>query len=100
MTLEDMRNNADKAAALLKAMANQHRLLLLCLLNNGEMSVSELNQQVSIPQSSLSQHLAALRRENLVVTRRDAQTIYYSLASEEVKAIINTLYQLYCAPEN
>ena len=100
MTLEDMRNNADKAAALLKAMANQHRLLLLCLLNNGEMSVSEFNQQVSIPQSSLSQHLAALRRENLVVTRRDAQTIYYSLASEEVKAIINTLYQLYCAPEN
>tara|TARA_R110000744_G_C19292034_1_gene554766 strand:+ start:691 stop:993 length:303 start_codon:yes stop_codon:yes gene_type:complete len=100
MTLEDMRNNADKAAALLKAMANQHRLLLLCLLNNGEMSVSELNQQVSIPQSSLSQHLAALRRENLVVTRRDAQSIYYSLASDEVKAVINTLYQLYCAPKN
>ncbi|WP_166422955.1 metalloregulator ArsR/SmtB family transcription factor [Paraglaciecola sp. 20A4] len=100
MTLEEMRINADKAAALLKAMANQHRLLLLCLLNNGEMSVSELNQQVAIPQSSLSQHLAALRRENLVVTRRDAQTIYYSLASEEVKAVINTLYQLYCAPEN
>ena len=100
MTLDDMRDNADKAAALLKAMANQHRLMLLCLLNNGEMSVSSLNQQVAIPQSSLSQHLAALRREKLVVTRRDAQTIYYSLASDEVKAIINTLYNLYCAPQD
>jgi DNA-binding transcriptional ArsR family regulator len=100
MTLDDMRENAEKAATLLKAMANQHRLLLLCLLNNGEMSVSELNQQVTIPQSSLSQHLAALRRENLVVTRRDAQTIYYSLASEEVKTIIDTLYTLYCTPDD
>ena len=62
MTLDDMRDNADKAAALLKAMANQHRLMLLCLLNNGEMSVSSLNQQVAIPQSSLSQHLAAPKK--------------------------------------
>lgn len=100
MTPEDMRDNADKAAALLKAMANPHRLLLLCLLNDGEMSVSELNQQVTIPQSSLSQHLAALRRENLVLTRRDAQTIFYTLASAEVKAIITTLYDLYCAPHD
>ncbi|GAC32857.1 ArsR/SmtB family transcription factor [Paraglaciecola polaris] len=100
MTPEDMHDNADKAAALLKAMANPHRLLLLCLLNDGEMSVSELNQQVTIPQSSLSQHLAALRRENLVLTRRDAQTIFYTLASAEVKAIITTLYDLYCVPHD
>ncbi len=72
--------------------------MILCLLNDGERSVSELNAQIDIPQSSLSQHLGQLRRENLVTTRREAQTIYYSLASEEVQAIIATLYQVYCAP--
>lgn len=91
-----MQTNAEQAATLLKAMANKHRLLLLCLLNNRELSVSELNEEVDIPQSTLSQHLSVLRRDNLVKTRRDAQTIYYSLASDEVAAIINTLYQLYC----
>ncbi|MGY0627404.1 MAG: ArsR/SmtB family transcription factor [Paraglaciecola chathamensis] len=100
MNLEEMRDNAQEAATLLKAMANQHRLLLLCLLSRGEMSVSELNEQVTIAQSSLSQHLAGLRRENLVVTRREAQTIYYSLASKEVKAIIDTLYTLYCSAQD
>ena len=91
-----MQANAEQAATLLKAMANKHRLLLLCLLNNRELSVSELNEEVDIPQSTLSQHLSVLRRDKLVKTRRDAQTIFYSLASDEVAAIINTLYQLYC----
>jgi DNA-binding transcriptional ArsR family regulator len=99
MEIQDMYGNAEKAAVMLKAMANQHRLMILCLLNNGERSVSELNQQIGIPQSSLSQHLGQLRREKLVTTRREAQTIYYSLASEEVKAVISTLYQVYCVPE-
>jgi ArsR family transcriptional regulator, virulence genes transcriptional regulator len=97
MDLTNMQANAKQAANLLKAMANQHRLLILCTLSDQELSVSELNQQVSIPQSSLSQHLSVLRKDNLVKTRREAQTIYYSLKSTEVKAIINTLYQLYCA---
>jgi len=92
--------NAEKAAVMLKAMANQRRLMILCLLNDGERSVSELNAQIEIPQSSLSQHLGQLRREKLVTTRREAQTIYYSLASDEVKAIIATLYQVYCAPNS
>jgi DNA-binding transcriptional ArsR family regulator len=99
MEINDMYANAGKATVLLKAMANQHRLMILCLLNDGERSVSELNKQIAIPQSSLSQHLSQLRREKLVTTRRDAQTIYYSLASAEVQAIITTLYQVYCAPK-
>lgn len=97
MNLADMQANAEQAAALLKAMANKHRLLLLCMLNNRELSVSELNQELDIPQSTLSQHLSVLRRDGLVKTRRNAQTIYYSLSSDEVKAIIDTLYGLFCA---
>lgn len=97
MNLADMQANAEQAAALLKAMSNKHRLLLLCMLNNRELSVSELNLELDIPQSTLSQHLSVLRRDGLVKTRRDAQTIYYSLSSDEVIAIIDTLYGLYCA---
>ncbi|MCV2885731.1 metalloregulator ArsR/SmtB family transcription factor [Aestuariibacter sp. AA17] len=96
MTFEEMQSNAEQASSLLKAMANKHRLLILCILNDEELSVSELNNQILIPQSTLSQHLSVLRKDNLVCTRRDAQTIYYSLASKEVKAIISTLHDLYC----
>jgi DNA-binding transcriptional ArsR family regulator len=99
MEVNDMYANAGKAAVWLKAMANQHRLMILCLLNDVERWVSELNKQIAIPQSSLSQHLSQLRWEKLVATRRDAQTIYYSLASAAVQAIIATLYQVYCAPK-
>lgn len=97
MKLDDMQANASRAAGLLKAMSNQHRLLILCLLNDKELSVSEINNALEIPQSTLSQHLSVLRKDNLVTTRRDAQTIYYALASKEVKVIISTLYGLYCA---
>ncbi len=96
MSPEEMAANADTAARLLRAMANRHRLMLLCLLNNGEQSVGQLNEVLQLPQSSLSQQLSVLRKDELVTTRRDAQTIYYSLASDEVKTIIATLYQLYC----
>ncbi|MGS2720017.1 ArsR/SmtB family transcription factor [Paraglaciecola aestuariivivens] len=96
MQLSDMQANAEQAAELLKAMANKHRLLILCTLNNKEMSVSELNAKINIPQSTLSQHLSVLRRDNLVKTRRDAQTIFYSLSSPEVKLIIATLNQAFC----
>jgi DNA-binding transcriptional ArsR family regulator len=97
MNLADMQANAAQAADLLKAMANKHRLLILCMLGNRELSVSELNIELNIPQSTLSQHLAVLRKDGLVQTRREAQTIYYSLKSEQVKTMIATLYQLYCA---
>ncbi|MCF2950001.1 metalloregulator ArsR/SmtB family transcription factor [Paraglaciecola aquimarina] len=97
MNLSDMQANAAQAADLLKAMANKHRLLILCVLNNRELSVSQLNDEIAIPQSTLSQHLGVLRKDGLVQTRREAQTIYYSLKSEQVKTMIATLYQLYCA---
>lgn len=95
--LETMRTAAARASALLKAMGNTHRLMVLCQLAKGERSVGELERLIGLSQSALSQHLARLRRDNLVQTRRAAQTIYYSLAGGEASAVIATLYQLYCA---
>lgn len=96
MKIEDLQANARKASTLLKAMSNERRLLILCHLSAGEKSVSELEQLVLLSQSALSQHLARLRRDKLVRTRRSAQTIYYSLNGEEAKAIMRTLHGLYC----
>lgn len=98
MSPADLEQNARKASALLKAMANERRLLILCYLAEGEKSVGELESLVSLSQSALSQHLARLRRDGLVVTRRSAQTIYYSLAGREAGAIMETLHALYCEP--
>ena len=81
----------DLAASLLKAMANEKRLQIICLLADKELSVTQINHHLVLSQSALSQHLAILRRENLVQTRRDSQTIYYSLNSDSAKAIIATL---------
>lgn len=94
-----LRRSAREATRVLKAMANEHRLLILCQLVGRECSVSELVRIVGLSQSALSQHLAKLRRDNLVRTRRQAQTIYYSLASPEIEAIIGTLYELYCGED-
>lgn len=88
--------SAGQAVALLKAMGNQHRLMILCALQDGELSVSELNTLFPIPQSSLSQHLAWLRNQGYVKTRRQAQTIYYALDSAEVVEVIAVLHRLYC----
>ncbi|MCE9662330.1 metalloregulator ArsR/SmtB family transcription factor [Halomonas sp. M5N1S17] len=84
----------DQATALLKALANDNRLRILCLLDNSELSVTELNQRLALSQSALSQHLAILRREGLVTTRRASQTIYYSLQGEQAKELIGTLVKL------
>lgn len=92
-----LRASARRATALLKALGNERRLLILCYLAKGEHSVSALEGLVGLSQSALSQHLARLRREQLVKTRRSAQTIYYSLASHETRAIIEALYALYCS---
>ncbi|MGC9404044.1 MULTISPECIES: ArsR/SmtB family transcription factor [Vibrio] len=99
MNLEDMDRNSAKAVVLLKAMANAKRLQILCLLHTNELSVGELGSQLELSQSALSQHLAWLRRDGLVNTRKEAQTVFYSLSSDEVKAMIKLLYSLYCEPE-
>ncbi|MBF8221570.1 ArsR/SmtB family transcription factor [Halomonas sp. 328] len=85
----------EAATALLKAMANENRLRILCLLDGVELSVSELNAKLSLSQSALSQHLAILRREGMVTTRRASQTIYYSLQGEQARRIVATLAELY-----
>jgi len=96
MRYEGMEQAAREASALLKAMSNERRLLILCHLSRGERSVGELCQLVDISQSALSQHLAKLRADGLVDTRREAQTIYYSLRGEAVQSILDSLYGLYC----
>ena len=87
---------AGQAAELLKAMANAQRLRVLCLLLGKEMSVGEINAQLDLSQSALSQHLAVLRQHDLVATRRDKQTVFYSVADGPVRDIIQTLYGIYC----
>ena len=97
--LANLEDSARRASTLMKSMGNPHRLLILCQLVDGEKRVSELEKIVGLSQSALSQHLARLRRDNLVSTRRQAQTIFYSLAGQEARAVIETLYGLYCAAE-
>lgn len=94
---EAMRAHAADAARLLKALGNEKRLLLLCLLVDGERSVGELNARVDLSQSALSQHLALLRGDGLVRTRRDGQTIYYALHEGPARRIIDLLHGIYCA---
>ena len=97
MNLQDMEKNSAEAVALLKAMANERRLQILCLLHGQELSVGELCMKLELSQSALSQHLAWLRRDGLVDTRKEAQTVYYSLKSNEVKQMIHLLHSMYCA---
>ena len=96
--LSTMRSHAGDAAQLLKALANENRLQVLCLLAEGERSVGDINALLDLSQSALSQHLAVLRAEGLVQTRREAQTIYYALAPGPAEAVMHTLHGIYCAP--
>ena len=89
---------AEEVAATLAAMANPKRLLVMCTLLAGEKSVGDLAGIVQLTPAALSQHLGKMRALRLVSTRRDGQTIYYSLASAEVQAVLETLYRVYCAP--
>jgi len=93
-----MKRHAGEAAALLKAMAGTPRLIVLCSLAGGERSVGELLREVPLSASALSQHLAILRREGLVTTRREAQTIHYALAPGPAIDIIASLHACFCAP--
>ncbi|PKH06788.1 helix-turn-helix transcriptional regulator [Moritella sp. Urea-trap-13] len=96
MSIERLEKKASKAESLMKALSNKHRLMILCLLQQGELSVSALNELIPIPQSTLSQHLAWLRREKYVKTRREAQTIYYQLDDSNVTKVINVLHDIFC----
>lgn len=95
-----MEEKAEEASVLLAAMANPKRLLVLCHLVEAERSVGQLAEIVGLSQAALSQHLAKMRALRLVITRRDGQTIYYRLASREVREVLQTLYRLYCTPES
>src|SRR3954447_5527745 len=95
MKPEPLPYSVREASVLLKAMSNEHRLLILCQLVRGEKSVGELVRLVGLSQSALSQHLARLRRDSLVRTRREAQTIFYSVAAQEPLAILGLLDQLF-----
>jgi ArsR family transcriptional regulator, virulence genes transcriptional regulator len=90
---------AGEAAALLKALAHEARLMVLCQLLDGEHSAGALQDASGLSQSALSQHLARLREEGLVETRREAQTIYYCLADPNVARVLGTLAQIYCPPK-
>ena len=96
---EIMERAADQASDLLKALSNRHRLLIICQLIDGERAVGELAEFLDLRDSTVSQHLALLRKDGLVTARRDAQTIYYSIASEPAREILKTLYQVFCAPK-
>lgn len=95
LPLEDMAESAQSACDLLRAMSHNVRLKILCLLVEGEKTVSELEDLLNIRQSAVSQHLTRLRADRLVRKRRDGHAIYYSLASAEARAIVETLHTLY-----
>lgn len=97
--MEVTSEKAAEAAAFLKTLANENRLMVLCFLAQGEKSVTELELLLGIRQPNLSQQLARLRAEGLVKTRRDAKSIYYSLDSEEVVLVIQLLYKMFCVKD-
>lgn len=98
MNVAELKKKAGAAEQFLKALGNRYRLLILCELQQGELSVSDLQDRIGLSQSALSQHLARLRQDSLVSTRRQSQTIYYSLANQDVVRMISLLYELYCTP--
>lgn len=97
--MAQMNEAADKASALMRTLGHKGRLLILCQLATGEKSVGELSDILAIPQSPLSQHLSRMRKEGLVQTRREAQSIYYTLKAGEAGKIIECLYGMYCADD-
>ncbi len=96
MNMGELQSRALRAAGLLKAMANPVRLIVLCQLAEGEKSVGELEEFAEVSQSALSQHLALLRERGLVRSRRDGQSIFYSLDGPEAPALLAALYEVYC----
>ena len=95
---KDMVSAADEASELLKALANRHRLMVICQLIEKERSVGELAALLKIRNSTVSQHLALLRKDGLVSARRDGQTIWYSIGNSPARELVRALYRIYCAP--
>ena len=89
--------HAAAAESFLRSIANRHRLMVLCSLVEGEVSAGELSRRLGLTQSNLSRHLGTLREEGLVATRREATTIYYRIASDRVRTILQTLHGMFCA---
>lgn len=100
MELDKMQASAKNATDMLKLLGHPDRLMVLCQLKNGEASVGELSRMLNIKQSPLSQHLARMRHEGVVESRREAQTIYYRLSGDKVAQIVTALYELYCATDD
>ena len=98
MDLAALQRAAASASGLLKVLANQDRLLLLCQMTQGDYCVSDLEQLTGVRQPTLSQQLTVLREENMVSTRREGKQIFYAIASKEAMAVLQTLYGLFCAP--
>ena len=96
MNMNEMGEHAADAATLMKALGNESRLMILCLLADQERSVGELNELIPLSQSALSQQLARLRQQGIVKTRRESQTIYYSLAPGPADRVIHLLHDIYC----
>ena len=96
MDSAEMSVHADSAVQLLKSLSNRSRLMVLCLLSEGELSVGTLQCRLSVSQSALSQHLAVLRQQNLVKTRRESQTIFYSLYDPKAAQLVALLYEMFC----
>ncbi len=95
MNLDKLEEQSEKASALLKALANEKRLMIVCILSKSEKNVGELEQVIGLSQSALSQHLSRLRRDGIVDTRREAQTIFYSLRDPAVPKLLECLCSIY-----
>lgn len=93
----ELEARAADAEAFLRSLASRHRLMILCSLLEGEVPVGELVRRLGLSQSNLSQHLAKLREEGLVATRRDGTVIFYRIGSDRVRPILTDLYRLFCA---
>ncbi|MBV9558523.1 MAG: winged helix-turn-helix transcriptional regulator [Pseudolabrys sp.] len=93
---DSMVENAKRATAFLKALSHESRLMILCILAEGEKSVSQLEKLLDLRQPTVSQQLARLRADGLVSTRRDGKTVYYNLASEDARVIIGAIYNVFC----
>ncbi len=93
---EKMSQAADSAVGLLQSLGNKSRLMIVCQLVDGEKSVGQLAELLQVRESTVSQHLALLRKDRLVATRRQGQTIFYAIASDQARRLLETLYEIYC----
>jgi ArsR family transcriptional regulator len=93
---KQLAENAHQVAAILKQLSNPYRLMILCCLSESELTVGDLNQQIDLSQSALSQHLAKLRESKIVATRRESQTIFYRLSNEKIECLLKVLQDKFC----